>query len=220
MCGAFLGIEEQRFARAGAWGLLLGLTRPNGWLIAAPLAVRAWQRVDPEARRNHRQLLRPAVAVAMPIVGVLLYTLYLHLQFGDGFAWYRGQAAWGRSYRGLDVLIVDRVKYIYDYGLVAYLTDLPIDAMNFGAALLALFLIAPVTRRLGLAYGALVTVIVLPPLLIGGTMSIGRMTSVLFPLFMWLAAGLKRDHRAGLLAAFAAGQGFAATLFFTWRPLF
>jgi len=220
MCGAFLAVEEQRFARVGAWGLLLGLTRPNGWLIALPLTVRAWQNAAPETRRSVRAWVRPLAALAMPVVGVLLYTWYLHAQFHDGFAWYRGQAAWGRSYRGLDVLILDRVKYIYDYGLVSYLVDLPIDAMNFGAALLALLLIAPVTRRLGVAYGTLVTVIVLPPLLVGGTMSIGRMTSVLFPMFIWLAAELPPDRRMALVAAFAAGQGFAATLFFTWRPLF
>jgi len=220
MCGAFLAVEEQRFARAGAWGLLLGLTRPNGWLIALPLAIQAWVRADDESRRDTREWLRRGLAVGMPVIGVLLYTLYLHLQFGDGFAWYRGQAAWGRSYRGLDVLILDRVQYMWDYGLVTYLVDLPIDAMNFGAALLALFLIAPVTRRLGIAYGTLVAVIVLPPLLVGGTMSIGRMTSVLFPLFIWLAAVLPRDRRTGLMAAFATGQGFAAVLFFTWRPLF
>ena len=156
----------------------------------------------------------------MPVAVMLAYTFYLHREFLDGFAWYRGQAAWGRSYRGLDLLILDRAKYIHDYGLVNYLVDLPFDAMNFGAALLALLLIAPVTRRLGIADGVLVTVIVLPPLLVGGTMSIGRMTSVMFPLFIWLATTLPRDRRIGLTAAFAAGQGFAATLFFTWRPLF
>jgi len=39
-------------------------------------------------------------------------------------------------------------------------------------------------------------------------------------MFIWLAAELPRQYRTGLLITFAALQGFAATLFFTWRPLF
>jgi len=234
LCGAFLAVHEQRFLRAAAWGLLLGLTRPNGWLISVPLAVAVafrrdvWRIVADTYReaglraiwRERRLWCAPVAAAAAPVLGMLLFTWYLHLQFGDGFAWLRGQAAWGRSYRGLDVLIFDRVKFIVDYGLATYLMELPFDALNFGAALLALLLIVPVARRLGLAYGTLVAVIVLPPLLVGGTMSIGRMTSVLFPVFIWLAAVLRRDLRTAVVSTFASVQGLAAVLFFTWRPLF
>lgn len=229
--GAFLAAHEKRFIHAAAWGLLAGLTRPNGWLLALPLLLltvptyngNPWKwlaalRID--MRCDRRAWLRRLLMIVAPVVGVLLYTWYLHLQFGDGFAWLRGQAAWGRSYRGLEVLILDRVRYVLDYGLVWYVLDLPFDAMNFGAILFALALVVPIARRLGLAYGVLVAIIVLPPVLVGGTMSIGRMTSVLFPLFMWLAAVLTPEQRTAVIAAFAAGQGLAATLFFTWRPLF
>ena len=126
----------------------------------------------------------------------------------------------GRAYRGLHLFALDRISYITQNGLSGYLTDAPFDALNTGAALLALGLIVPVTRRLGVAYGALVAVLALPPLLIGGAMSMGRMTSVLFPMFIWLAAELPVKYRTGLLVAFATLQGFAATLNLTWRPLF
>ena len=39
-------------------------------------------------------------------------------------------------------------------------------------------------------------------------------------MFIWLAAELPVKYRTGLLVAFATLQGFAATLYFTWRPLF
>ena len=91
--------------------------------------------------------------------------------------------------------------------------------MNTAAALLALGLVWPISRRLGLAYGALVAVMVLPPLLMGGATSIGRMTSVLFPIFIWLAERTER-HRTPILILFATLQGFAAVLFFTWRELY
>jgi hypothetical protein len=217
MCGMFLSVQEQRFGRAAMWGLVAGLTRPNGWLLAVPLALLLHAHFRP---LRPREWLRAAALVAAPLVGMLLFTLYLHLRFADGFAWLRGQAAWGRTFRGLHLFALDRISYITEYGLSRYLTDAPFDALNTGAALLAMGLIIPVTRRLGAAYGALIAALALPPLLIGGAMSMGRITSVLFPMFIWLAAELPLKYRTGVLIAFATLQGFAATLYFTWRPLF
>jgi hypothetical protein len=218
MCGFFLSAHERQSGRAALWGLLAGLTRPNGWLLSLPFAVLAL-RTQPWPSAG-REWVRLAAAAAAPIVGMLLFTLYLHLQFGDGFAWVRGQAAWGRTFRGLDLLAAERMAYMRQYGVTGYLTDFPTDALNTGAALLALFVLVPVSRRLGLAYGVLVAVLVLPPLLVGGTLSFGRLTSILFPLFIWLATIVPVRHRAAVMIVFAALQGFAATLFFTWRPLF
>jgi hypothetical protein len=217
MCGMFLAVHERRFERAATWGLAAGLTRPNGWLLALPLALLVYTHLRPS---RPREWLRAATLVAAPVVGMLLFTLYLHLRFADGFAWLRGQAAWGRTYRGLHLFALDRISYITEHGLSQYLIDLPFDALNTGAALLAMGLIIPIARRLGVAYGALVAALALPPLLIGGAMSMGRMTSVLFPMFIWLAAEWPQQYRTGLLITFAMLQAFAATLFFTWRPLF
>jgi hypothetical protein len=217
MCGLLLSAHQERFGRAAAWGVVAGLARPNGWLLSLPLAVLIFQQPWPTRQGDW---LRRGAAVAAPVAGVLLFTFYLHLKFNDGFAWVRGQAAWGRTFRGLHLLAADRVDYVLEYGLTSYLTIFPIDALNTGAALLALALIVPVARRLGLAYGVLVAAFVLPPLLVGGTLSMGRLTSVLFPLFIWLATILSPERRVAVMVAFAALQGFAATLFFTWRPLF
>jgi hypothetical protein len=218
MCGLFLAAHEQRFGRAALWGLVAGLTRPNGWLLAAPLVILMFHEQPRPA--TPREWLRRGGAAVAPVVGVLLYTFYLHLLFADGFAWIRGQAAWERTFRAPHLLVADRVNYMIDYGISSYLTDFPTDVLNTSAALLALAVIIPVTKRLGLAYGALIVVLVLPPLLVGGTLSMGRLTSVLFPLFIWLATVLPVQHRATVMIVFAALQGFAATLFFTWRPLF
>jgi len=217
MCGMFLAVQEGWFGRALMWGLAAGLTRPNGWLLALPLALLVHTHLRPS---RLGEWVRATALVAAPVAGMLLFTWYLHLRFADGFAWLRGQAAWGRTYRGLHLFAADRISYITEHGLSRYLVDDPFDALNSGAALLALGLIVPITRRLGAAYGALVAALALPPLLIGGAMSMGRITSVLFPMFIWLAADVPIKYRTGLLIAFATLQGFAAALFFTWRPLF
>ena len=54
----------------------------------------------------------------------------------------------------------------------------------------------------------------------GGLLSAGRLSSVIFPAFMCLAAVVPARHRGGWVAAFAAGQALMAALFYTWRPLF
>ena len=76
------------------------------------------------------------------------------------------------------------------------------------------------TRRLGLAYGLFMVINILPALPIGGLLSAGRFSSVLFPAFIWLATAIPSNHRAGWIATFAALQAFGAALFYTWRPLF
>jgi hypothetical protein len=61
---------------------------------------------------------------------------------------------------------------------------------------------------------------IVPALAIGGLLSAGRFSSVLFPAFIWLATAVPSSHRAGWIATFAALQAFCAALFYTWRPLF
>ena len=78
----------------------------------------------------------------------------------------------------------------------------------------------PVLRRLGLAYAAFVLVNLAPPLLAGGLLSMGRLSSTLFPVFLALAAMLPRRAVTPLITAWGLGQGLVAALFFTWRPLY
>jgi hypothetical protein len=217
VCAVFLAMHEQRFGSAAVWGLAAGLTRPNGWLLAIPIVLLAFYRQPWPA--TGREWLRRALPVAAPVTGTLLFTIYLYFLFGDGFVWIDGQAAWGRSFRGLHLFAADRILYIRHSGLVQYVFEQPIDVLNTAAALLALALVWPISRRLGPAYGAFVAVMVLPPLLMGGSTSVGRMTSILFPIFMWLAERAER-HRIPILVVFATLQGFAAALFFTWRELY
>jgi hypothetical protein len=135
------------------------------------------------------------------------------------FGWARMQGAWGRSYAGLEG-VAGRIGFAANLGVVRWIAERPVDALNGAALIFMLAMIWPVWRRLGLAWAALIVVNVLPPLFAGGLLSMGRITSTVFPAFVALAIVLPRRVTAPVLTIFALGQGLVAVLFFTWRPLF
>jgi hypothetical protein len=51
-------------------------------------------------------------------------------------------------------------------------------------------------------------------------LSMGRVTSILFPVFLWLGAAIPAHHRTAWMVLFASLQALVAMMFFTWRPMF
>jgi hypothetical protein len=231
--GAFYHFRRRELWAAGAWGLLVGLTRPNGCFLSIPLAVMAvapwlprWLVGGPDAdidrapdRRSVGAFVR-ALAAAMPGVGVLLYSAFIWNLTGNPLAWAAGHAAWGREYVGLGALVADRYAWLATQGVYAYSSQVPGDLVNGLGALFVLAAAVPVARRLGLAYSVFILVNILPPMAAGGLLSVGRFSSVMFPAFVWFATAVPVRHRTGWLASFMAFQAFNATLFYTWRELF
>ena len=165
--------------------------------------------------------LAPALAAAaMPGVGMLLYSAFIWGLSGNPLQWAAGHLAWGREYEGLTVLVTARYRYLANGGLYEYTSQLPVDLLNGLGALFVLGAAWPVARRLGLAYAVFIVINILPPLAAGGFLSAGRLSSVLFPAFVWLASAVPERHRPAWLASFMAVQAFNATLFYTWRPLY
>jgi hypothetical protein len=216
----FFHASRAEYARAAAWGFFLALCRPNGFFIALPVAILVAQRMW-----HDKRVTAGAVAACIaPGLGVLAYTLYLYGLFGDGLVWMKGQAAWGRVFVGigpsLHALFFDRFTVIANEGWDYYISTNPYDFIYTCTAVFVLASLWPCARRFGLAYPVFVAINILPPLLMGGMMSIGRMTSVLFPAFLWLAAATPERYLMPLVVAFSLGQGLIAVLFFTWRPVF
>jgi hypothetical protein len=213
--GAFYHFSKQQFGRAAFWGLLVGLTRLNGSLLAVPLAVLAIQ-----SARARRRDPRALVAAAAPIAGAAVYATFIWWRTGDPLAFVTGQLAWGRTYQGLGALVSQQYSIIAKAGLSGYVGTPGYDVLNALGALFAIAAIYPVARRLGLAYALFMAINILPAMAIGGLLSAGRFSAVLFPAFIWLAAAVTANHRSALIATFAALQAYNAALFFTWRPLF
>ncbi len=215
---AFVHYERGDWYRSAGWGFLVGLVRPNGVLLSIPLAIIAAQRRRPGAARA---LATPAawLPLAAPAVALLLHTLYLQQVTGRWLVWTDAQVAWGRTYDVTSWLSV-ALGEIAREGAVAYMEAAPVTVLNGLAATLALVLLWPVTRRAGAAYAVLVLVNLVPAVVSGGLMSVGRFTSTLFPLFFAIAGSIRPQHLPAWLLAFGILQGLLAALFFTWRPLF
>jgi hypothetical protein len=220
--GTFYHFRKRQFVRAGLWGLIVGLTRPNGFFICASLALLMIERRTTASGDRRRAPITPAAlaAAAMPFAGVVLYSLYNAHLTGNPLAWAEGHAAWGRHYEGLTTLVTDRYDMIARVGVIGYITYQPYDFLNALGVGLVLASVWPVTRRFGIAYSVFILINILPPLADGGLMSAGRFSSVLFPAFLWLGAAVPDRHRSGWIATFAALQAFNAALFYTWRPLY
>jgi hypothetical protein len=209
--------ERDQLWKASAWGLAAGLTRPNGCFLSIVLALVAL-RDYPTA--SWRDLARRVMVAATPGIGMLIFSIYIYTLTGNPFQWAAQHAAWGRMYRGVGALVTDRLDFIQTNGLYDYASTMWLDMINVGAVVFALGSVWPVYRRFGIPYAALILVNVLPPLSFGGVLSMGRLTSVLFPTFLWLGAVIPANQRSSWLVGFAMLQALFAVAFFTWRPLY
>lgn len=219
---------------AAVWGVLAGLARPTGFIVAvvvglialAPLIVRRvpWSSrwllgSSAPATLPNEQGVRPALLAASiaPVLGLGLYSAHIYRLTGNPFAWTSLLGAWGKSISGLPA-IADTLRAIYSLGFVKW-SARPIDALNELAVLFVIVAVWPVLRRFGLAYALLMVLVLLPALMSGGVRSLGRYSAPLFPLFLWLGAAVPARRQGLVVFAFALLQALVAALFFTWRPM-
>jgi hypothetical protein len=221
LMGAVYHFHNNELGRAAMWGFVCGLTRPNGALLSVVLALMA---VTAPGARDHLRvpgtLLKRLLAASAPGVGMLVFSAFIYRLTGNPFMWTMQNVAWGRVYRSLDSIVSDRADFIANNGLYAYASTQTTDMFYLMAVVLALVAVWPVYRRFGVAFAVFILITVLPPMSAGGLLSMGRVTSILFPVFLWLGAVLPAQHRQAWIGLFALLQGFVAVMFFTWRPLF
>jgi hypothetical protein len=218
--GAFYAMRRGRLGWAALCGLAAGLTRPNGFWLALPMALLAvWppDRDLPDARPRRPIGLPLGLLVAcVPAIGATIFSSYLQWRFGDALAWVHGQAAWG-------VPMLLRAGAPDPGKLPGEALIKPIEVItwigNIAAFGAAAYAIRPVSRRLGLAYGVWIAVNIFPPVVAHLFLSLGRFTSVLFPVFFWMAIRIPRDKLLRVAGAFAVFQAVLAMWFFLWRPV-
>jgi len=210
--GAFYAMRRRYLLLAALAGFAAGLTRPNGFWLAVPLL---WLATRGAEGRGGRDV--PAILAALaPLAGVAIFSAYLSVRFGDALAWMHGQAAWGMPLLGRGPA-PDPVRTAEDLRLKA--SEVIVYAGDIAAFFLAATSILPVARRVGAAYGLWIAINIFPPVAAHLFISLGRFTSVLFPLFFWLALVVPRRRVAWLAGVFAVCQAILAVCFFLWRPV-
>jgi hypothetical protein len=212
LIGAVYHFRKNELWRAAMWGFLCGLTRPNGAFLSVVLALMA---IAPPGLSIPRLF-----AAASPGFGMLAFSAFIWRLTGNPFMWTSMNVAWGRTYKSLNSLVSDRFDFIASNGLYGYASTQTIDMFYLLAVLLCLAAVWPVYRRFGIAFAVLILITILPPMSAGGLLSMGRVTSILFPVFLWLGGAIPAQHRNAWIGLFALLQGFVAVMFFTWRPLF
>ncbi len=213
--GAFYAMRRRSLLLAALAGFAAGLTRPNGFWLAVPLLWLATRGAEGRGGRGGREV--PAILAALaPLAGVAIFSAYLSVRFGDALAWMHGQAAWGMPLLGRGPA-PDPVRTAEDLRLKA--SEVIVYAGDITAFFLAATSILPVARRVGAAYGLWIAINIFPPVAAHLFISLGRFTSVLFPLFFWLALVVPRRRVAWLAGVFAVCQAILAVCFFLWRPV-
>ena len=232
--GAIYHFRRREFVRAAIWGLLVGLTRPNGSFLSIVLGLMAiapwlprWVRGgvggadDRLPTSSSLASVIPALlSAAAPGIGVLIYSAFIWNLTGDPLAWAEGHAAWGRQYNGLLPLAIKYYGYMAESGPYIFTKVLPFDTLNGLGALFVIFAAFPVWRRFGLPYAVFILINILPPLAAGGFFSTGRFSAVLFPAFLWFASVVPARHRPAWTGSFMAVQALNAALFYTWHEMF
>jgi hypothetical protein len=196
-----------------AFGLVAGLCRPNGALLSVPLLV--------EMVRLRRLSPLTCAAALAPAGGMVLFSAFAYHLTGHPLVWVESQrTAFGRTYRPFSDTVWAELQVLADIGIVQYLAAWPWRVLNLVPTVFSLASLWPVGRRLGAAAALFIALNTLLPLLNGGLVSMGRYTSVLFPMFVWLACVAEDKWLAVLACGFGLGQSLVAIAFFTWRQIF
>ena len=207
---AFFHARRGEWGVACVWGALAGLTRPNGFVPASRL--RCWPSGLGPARRAPGWRLRRRAAdwprsrcTCWPIPAIRSPGSTPKPPGGAPSATWTCclPSPWSSGPE----------KSLYNGTLGE-----PLRWLDGGAAILALALVVPLTRRLGWAYGSWIVVNLALAIGSGGLLSVGRVVSTLFPLFIYLGARLRPGQSVLAAAEFATLQGFGVALFYTWRP--
>ncbi|HEV3057423.1 MAG TPA: mannosyltransferase family protein [Vicinamibacterales bacterium] len=217
--GAFYAMRRGWLIPAALAGLAIGLTRPNGFWLSVPLVILAWTEEPPGGNEATRPNPRRGLALAAactPLIGVALYSAYLQIRFDDALAWVHGQRAWGVPLLGqASAPDPPPLPWQVRDGFEEILTWAG-NIIAFGTAVLA---IRPVARRFGAAYAFWIGINIFPPVAAHLFLSLGRFTSVLFPVFFWLALQIPRRRVMPTAIAFGACQMVLAGWFFLWKPV-
>lgn len=208
---AVFGFERDRPLLGAAAGVLAGLTRITGLVLAPYLALVSWRASREASLPAGRAAARAVLAGASPLAGFGLFCLYFWRRFGDPLLFVKAQHNWS----GQSKSILDGPAFIWQ-GVAEDVTRGRLlggsPARTFEGLYLVVFLVLAAVlfvekRRPEALYVTLTVAIVFSS---GTFESAGRYVLPAFPAFAALA-GLSK--RRGLFAALATLSGIAGALY-------
>jgi hypothetical protein len=211
LCSILGAFYYQRRGHAWAacfFGVVAGLTKQTGWLLAGALAVAVWQRSRTQKAAGRG--IGAGLVIAGPLIGAAIYSAYLWWAFGDPLAWFDAQAAWGPSQRWLRFAATGPIEFarLYPYGAA--------NLLAVGAAVPWIW----ASRKIQWSYLAFGLVTVSVPLILD-VVPLGRLTAVAFPVYLALAATIRSPSILLSVALVSlVFQLVVAYQFYGWRPLY
>lgn len=217
------------WAAAGFAALLAGITRPNGAVIAVPLAYEAWRQLEGSLQGRwpafSRTLIGRALAVVAAPFSVFAWGVYLARLGGDPLAFVRrlNESPWERTPSPPWATLTAAIQNLANPELsplarAVNTADLAAAILLIGACILA-------WRYLPRVYALYLVAATL--LLLSSTVtrwplqSLPRYTVVLFPCFLLLGQlGANRHWHRLILIVSAPLLGLYTALFATWYWVF
>ncbi len=207
---AVMAAERRAWWIAGIAAALASATRAQGVLIGIVIVWEFGRAHDWKVASIARDV-RWLALMLIPL-GLFAYMLYLHVTFGDAFAFSAAQRAWGRQVVGPVAAILTTLTTVNAPHRLPYFGVL--EVIFFFAALV---LIVPLWRRLGAGY-ALYTLATLLLLSLAWLEGQFRFVLVLFPVFAliaWWTSSRPRVFRL-IVAVCIPVLAVSAFLFTNW----
>jgi len=204
--GVLLAARRRRWWLAAALGLLAGLDRPGGFVVAVPIAIEGLRAL--RATRPGERIARAAATVA-PFIGTAAYLAWVDDRYGDALLPYRVQ-----THRNLKGAFTDPFTSMIDasrglvHGHVG--TGLHVPWM-----IVVVVLVVVAFRRLPASYGAYAAVTVASAITSANLDSFERYALSAFPVVIVVAL-LVTDRwwwRAVITVSAAAMTGYATLAF-------
>jgi Gpi18-like mannosyltransferase len=198
--GLFLGLSglalnyslQRKPLLALTFGLLAGLSRPQGVLLAIPMFVELVLPSWKDRRRGQHVPLVACLAVSAPLSGFLVLGIVSTAMSGSPLWFLGAQETWGRSYEATGLL--QAIKSIFAY------VGPPMDLLGL---VVGVGLIPLMWKKLPLSLSLYGVAAVLMPLATGSILSFARFMSVSLPHMLGLAILLQSRGRATRIAALA-----------------
>lgn len=174
----FLLVERSKWRWAAFMALLASATRPVGIFLWPVLFCLWFFKIKNTKMVNKFDFW---LIIILPPIGLLLFSLYLWVEFGDALAWLHGQGNYGRN-----LILPHRLLYAYVANIIVrgeywarHLVEM--------AALLLVVVCLPKLKRIHPAYVLLVVLNLLPSLFSNTLTSIQRFILVITPIFIVIA---------------------------------